>query len=161
MFSFSSRIPSCTDVGQGVDGKLRCSAVSYPWGLLCLVGNPYALSFFTHRVSPLFVGRYYATHQPSYVTLYIVCLYKLCCSIGRGRVRYRRLSSSDVSSDGSGATVTWVLDRVPKSRPFRKSPWDLWDRKIWMGFNWEKVIIFSSQSLYAPDYTYVVSGFKW
>ena len=29
-----------------------------------------------------------------------------------------------------------------------------------MGFNGEKVIIFWSQSLYAPDYTYVVRGFK-
>ena len=37
----------------------------------------------------------------------------------------------------------------------------LWDRKIWMGVNGEKIIIFWSQSLYALDYTYVVCGFKW
>ena len=51
--------------------------------------------------------------------------------------------------------------RVAKSRPFRWSPRDLWDRKMWMGFNGEKVITFWPQSLYAPDYTYVDCGFKW
>ena len=53
------------------------------------------------------------------------------------------------------------LYRARRSRPFRWSPWDLWDRKIWMGFNAQKVIIFWSQSFYVPDYTYVACGFKW
>ena len=54
----------------------------------------------------------------------------------------------------------WTDYRVVKSSPFQWTPWDLWDRKLYMGFNGHKAIIFWSQSLYALDYTNVVCGFK-
>ena len=43
-------------------------------------------------------------------------------------------------------SVAETCNRAPKSHPFWWSPWDLWGRKIWMGFNGEKVIISWSQS---------------
>ena len=54
----------------------------------------------------------------------------------------------------------WTDYRVVKSSPFQWTPWDLWDRKLYMGFNGHKAIIFWSQSLYALVYTNVVCGFK-
>ena len=51
--------------------------------------------------------------------------------------------------------IAWYCstNRARNSRPFRWSPWDLWDRKIWIGFNAENKIF---SSLYMPRITHML-----
>ena len=44
-------------------------------------------------------------------------------------------------------SVCCLAYRARKSAPSGRPPWDLWDRKLWMGFNGEKIIIFLTQSM--------------